>query len=98
MECQGLLTVRSMAQPAPQVPAIFKRPGRSAASAEKVSSQSYVQQIEQVQAFAGKDLLDECMSSHVTQQSARPDAMRVSTSRCLLQLIVLARVQGCNSF
>ena len=51
MESQGLLTVRSMAQPAPQVPAMFRRPGRSAASAEKVSSHSYVYQIEGVQAL-----------------------------------------------
>ena len=37
LEKQGLLSVRSMALPAPQIPAIVRRPGQTAAPAGKVS-------------------------------------------------------------
>jgi hypothetical protein len=37
LEKQGLLSVRSRALPAPQIPAIFRRPGLTAAPAGKVS-------------------------------------------------------------
>ena len=37
LEKQGLLSMRSMALPAPQIPAILRRPGQTAAPAGKVS-------------------------------------------------------------